>query len=226
MTATALTDRELRILPIAANLLPMEIVESRRSRKVRRLVLSALAGFVAVLAGWYVTASYQTSVAQDNVSNAENEAQALVRQQRTFADLVNTQAQEKAISAQLSELFATDLQWSQLLAQVQAAAPAGVKISSVSGLVGEAGKAPSATSVPVAPGSPVGTITVSGAGPSKGAVAAYLDALGRVPGLADPLLQSATEQDNKVQFTARVAITRAALGGRYGPKSGKGTGGG
>ena len=58
-------------------------------------------------------------------------------------------------------------------------------------------------------------------------MAAYVDALGRIPGLANPYLDSATDQGGRtVQFTLRVDLVKAALGSRFASKSGKGTGGG
>ncbi|TML33534.1 MAG: PilN domain-containing protein [Actinobacteria bacterium] len=237
MTATVTSansglDRTLRIPPISANLLPLEILEARRSRTVRRWVLSGLTVFVVLLGAWYVLANYQTSQAQDSLANAESQAQVLTRQQHAYADVVSTQAQSHAIEAQLSALFADDVRWGPLLGQVQAAAPDGVTIMGMTGTVeqpGQPGAAGATVQAGAAAGNPnrVGTITIAGVGPSKGAVAAYVDALGRIPGLANPYLDSATDQGGRtVQFTLRVDLVKAALGSRFASKSGKGTGGG
>ena len=220
-----ITDPALRIPAVAANLLPVEIVEARRSRKIRRFVTSGLVAVVVLLAGWFVFAAYQTSVARDDLANAQAEAEVLVRQQHGYADVVNTQAQSHAIEGQLSALFAGDLDWATVVGEVQGAAPGGVTVSGVSGLTG-ADKATGATApggtsdTPVDP-NPVGSITITGTGPSKAAVAAYVDALSAVPGLANAYLTTATEQGKTVQFTIRVEIVRAALGSRFAPKSGK-----
>jgi hypothetical protein len=48
----ALGERTLRIPAVSANLLPVEIIEARHSRKVRRAIVAALAVFVLGLAGW------------------------------------------------------------------------------------------------------------------------------------------------------------------------------
>jgi len=238
MTATVtpsgagLGDRTLRIPPISANMLPLEILEARRSRTVRRWVLSGLSAFVVLLGAWYVLANYQTSKAQDELTNAESQAQVLTREQHAYADVVSTQAQSHAIEAQLSALFAGDLRWGPLLGQVQAAAPNGVTIMDVAGVVTQPGQPGSAAGTGPAGGAAagdpnrVGTLTITGVGPSKAAVAAYVDALGQVPGLANAYMDSATDQGKTVQFAVRVDLVKSALGSRYASKNGKGSGGG
>lgn len=227
----ASTERALRLLPITANLLPVEVVESRRGRRVRRIVLSALAAFVAVLGGWYGLARYETSTARTELAAAEDAAQGLLRQQRAFAEVVGVQAQSEVVEAQLAALFADDLQWSRLLASVQRAAPGGIQVTGITGALDaddEAAAASSGTAATVLPNTSgselIGTVTVTGRGSTKAAVAAYVDALGRVRGLGNPLLNDATVQDGALQFTIRLDLTEAALGGRYTADSGDGTG--
>src|SRR4051812_43863551 len=91
----ASTERSLRILSIAANLLPVEIVDSRTGRKIRRAVLAALAAFLVVIAGWYALATTQTVVAAANLYNAEDDVKHLQQQQRAFSDVVTVQAQSQ-----------------------------------------------------------------------------------------------------------------------------------
>jgi hypothetical protein len=206
-----------RLLSIAADLLPPEIVGSRRTRKVRRLVLSALAAFAVLLAGWYGTAGYQTSLARDDLYRAQTAADRLSRQQKPFAELLGAQAESRAIGAELSALLAGDLQWSRLLSSVRQAAPAGIQLGSVTGGLDSATAGGSATSqLPNTSGQKVvGALTVTGSAPGKAAVAGYIDALAQVPGLASPLLDNVIEQNGAVRFTIRVTITGSALGGRY-----------
>jgi Tfp pilus assembly protein PilN len=230
----ASAERAPRPLLIAANLLPVEIVESRRGRKVKRIVLCALVGFVALLAAWYALASYQTSTARSSLRGVQDDAQRLVAQQHAFDEVVGIQAESRAISTALSFLLADDLQWSRLLSSLQKAAPKDVPLTSVSGALrsstttttttttttssGASGSGSSAAAAQL-PGTSgeesIGTLTITGSGNSKATVAAYVDALGKVPGLGNPLLGDATLQNGALQFTVRVDITASALGGRY-----------
>jgi Tfp pilus assembly protein PilN len=231
----ASAERALRILPIAANLLPEEIVEARRSRHVRRIVLTALIALVAVLAAWNALASYQTSTARSGLSNVEDDAQRLMRQQRAFGEVVSIQAEAQLISTRLSSLLADDLRWSRLLSGLQTAAPRGVQVTGVSGALtaGTSGHASgvgghasgSVTQLPGTSGEePIGTLTVTGSGPSKEVVAAYVDALAKVPGLDNPLLGSAYQDNGVLQFSVQLDITGSAVGGRYTSKSSNGPG--
>jgi hypothetical protein len=220
--------RALRVPAITANLLPVEIVESRRERKVRRVVLAALGAFVAVLVAWYGLMSYQTATARTALTAVQDDSQAVLRQQRAFADVVSVQAESKVISSQLAVLLATDLQWPRLLAAVTHAAPAGVALTGLSGTLAPTTDTagPTVIQLPNTSGErPVGTLTASGLAPTALAVAAYVDALGKIKGLGNPLLGGVTRQDGRLHFTVQVDITSSALGGRYPGGGGTGPGG-
>jgi hypothetical protein len=224
-------ERALRIPPIAASLLPVEISQSRRLRKVRRIVLTALIAVVIVLAAWFVLASYQTSMARGSLHGVESDAQQLLRQQRAYAEVVGVQAQSQAIRAQLAALLADDLSWSRLLSSLRKAAPADVRISGVfaalasGGNRGASGSGSVASQLPGTPGEKsIGTVTVTGTASGKEAAAAYVDALAGLPHFGSPLLSDATEQSGVLRFTVRLDITDSALGGRYTQKRGNGPG--
>jgi len=231
------TERMLRILPIAANLLPLEIIDSRRVRKVRRIVLAALVAFVVLLAGWFAQVSYQTSAARRNLTTAEGDAERLLRQQRAFDDVVGTRAESEAIGAQLSSLLATDLRWSRILSSLRRAAPPGVMVTgafsaltarsnaAAPGAGSGAGSNAAGSQLPSTSGEKsIGTLTITGSGVSKAEVAAYLDALAKVPGLGNPLLSAVTLQNGVLNFTVRLDIASSALGGRYTSASRDGAG--
>ncbi|GEM_PF-3024216 len=223
------TERELRMLPIVASLLPTEITDARRHRKVKRIVISALIAFVVLLGAWYGVARQQTAAARSSLAAAEADADRLQRQQNAFAELVRLQTESQAISTQLAGLLANDLQWSRLVHAVRAAAPEGVQISGVFGELKKANAAGSAANTVRLPSGDtekvIGAITVIGIGVSKESVAAYADALAALAGIGNALLSDAAVKDGVVQFTLRLEITESALGGRYTAKSGNRPGG-
>ncbi len=227
----ASADSVLRILPIAANLLPPEIAASRRVRGTRRVVVIALAVFAVLLGVWYGATSHQTSNARSDLNAAEDDAQRLVRQQRAFSEVVAIRAESRAIRVQLAALLASDLQWARLLTSVRNVAPKGVEVTGINSALAATASAGAGAATAGAAGDSqfpnasgeksIGTLTVTGSGTSKVAVAAYVDALSKVPGVENPLLSDATVQNGEVQFTVRANVTRAALGGRYTPRSSK-----
>ena len=220
----------LRPVLIAASLLPVEVVDARRARRVRRLVLWALVLLTLAIGGWYGLSRYQTSMANDELVAAEDDAARLTQQQREFADVVRTQSESQAISSQLTTLLADDVRWSTLLASLRTAAPQGVELTGVAARLAEAdragGAAPENAAALGAPAAEtIGTIDITGEAGTKPQIAAYVDALSAVPGVADPYLQSANKQDSRFSFTIQLEITKETLGGRYTPKRMTGTGG-
>jgi Tfp pilus assembly protein PilN len=210
---------ELRLLSIAADLLPAEIVELRQGRRIRRVVFSALAGVLVVLLAWYALAVFQTADARDNLATAQADAQSLTRQQHTFGDLINTQAQGQAIAGQLSELFGRDLGWGRVLTQVLAAAPTGVTVTGLDGAMLDTSGVPAAKTATLSGEPRLGKLTVIGLGTSKSVVATYVDALAKIVGLGSPLVTNAALEVGGWKFTVQLDITQAALGGRYTPAS-------
>ncbi len=225
------TEQALRTPLIAANLLPVEIVDSRRARKVRRRVLFALVVFAVLLGGWYGVARYQTATARTGLTAIEDDARRVLRQQRDLAEVTSTQTESKAIRAQLGVLLADDLRWSSLLSAVARRAPSGVAVTGVSGALAEktgvaGGGGSTAARLPNTSGhKAIGTLTVTGRATSKSVVAGYADTLATIPGLGNPLIGSANVEDGALRFTVRLDVTSVALGGRYTSTGDKASGG-
>lgn len=230
METTAAPDPEVRLLSIAADLLPEEIVAARRVRRRRFVSISTLVVVVVGLGAWYGVARYQTARAERALEQAQSQVHRLQRQQGAFAEVISAQNQSQAIRGQLATLLAEDLPWSPVLAELRDAAPKGVQVVAVSGVLTAASadggiRAAGGGTGASSQGSdgrgekPVGTLTVSGAAESRTGVAAYVDAVAGLPGLGNPLLGDMITQDGELHFTVRVEITRAALGGRYTAKT-------
>ncbi|NJC74196.1 PilN domain-containing protein [Planosporangium thailandense] len=214
-----------RMLSIAANLLPPEIVHVRRVRTVRRTVVSALAVFVVLLGGWYGLARYQAATERAGLSGAELDVRRLERLQKDYATLIGVQRESQTIRSELSTLLASDLRWSGVISAIESAAPTGVSITNVAGSLNTAGNGTGGNGTGGSATGPrlpdttghrlVGTVTITGTASSKAAVAQYLDRLAAVPGLGNPFLDASVPDDTAERFTVRLDITDAALGGRY-----------
>ncbi|GAA3125363.1 hypothetical protein GCM10010466_15310 [Planomonospora alba] len=215
-----------RMLSVAADLLPPEIVTARRDRRVRAAVLAALLVFALLLAGWYGSARHVTAQAADEAAAAQSALQDLTRQQREFSELVTVRQQTEAIDSQLSALLADDLSWARLLSFVRRAAPDGVAVTSLSAKITEreagGGAAAGADRLNTSGETLVGELSITGTAGGKQAVAEYVAALDEVDGLGNALLTDAREQDPGVGFAVRVDVTGAALGGRYTTGAGEG----
>ena len=210
----AVDERSLRIPDISADLLPVEITAGRRTRKVRRTVIASVAAFAVVLAGWYGVAIQERRTAAADLAEAQKGVHSSTSRQHDFDELVKVQKDAKTINDQLSALMAKDVQWSRLLQSLQSAAPNGITITEVTAVLATDTAAGSPTTGTTGRDT-IGTLTLSGAGTSKTVIAAYVDALARVTGVANALPGDVNQLSSGLQFSVRMEITKAALGGRF-----------
>ena len=211
-------------ISVFADLLPGEVVDARRGRKVRSYVLLALGAVLLMMIVTTVGAKIQTSTASGNLASAQSDGDRLRAQQGQYRALVTAQTKSATIQSQLRALMAGDLHWPTLLAALRSAAPARVVVTGITGSVtpaapGLAGSATGigATGIGVLAGTAkaIGTIALTGTAPDQNGVSAYLDALNKVTGIAVPYPAAITSAAGGVQFSANLLITSAALGGRY-----------
>jgi hypothetical protein len=219
--------RVVRVLTISANLLPDEIVAGRRARQARGLVLVALLVVVALLAGWFLYANHQVSLADNDLNDVTSQVTTLQHSQGKYQDVVDTQNETATISKQLKSLLGNDLPWSTLLSTLRSTGTAsGVTVLGVIGTLDAANAGGTTTgTLPSASGvTSIGTITLTGSGPDKPSIAKYVDNLGKLTMVANPYLTTATQAEANVTFSITLNITSKALCGRYGTKC-KSTGG-
>lgn len=218
----------LRLPTISADLLPVEVFVSRRTRRIGRYAGFALVVVTVLLALWYGLEIVRTAAAESDRDETLENVQSLKRQQSKFDELVKTQNQAKSIKAQLGALMANDMVWSQLTAAMVAVAPDDVEISGITAAVPATGV--DATTAKNIIGPPtvkvIGTLNINGVGPRKDVIALYVDALDTVKGLANSFLTSAAEGDNGFEFSVKVDITSGALDNRYKPSASPSAGAG
>ena len=208
-----------RVLNISADLLPDEVVAAQQGRRSRLVVVAVVAVVAVLCAVWFGLAFQEKQRADEALAQASDAVTKLQHDQREFAETLQVQADTKLLSGQLASVMADDLDWAALLATLRnAGAPSDITISGVNGQVDSAADA-TAPEVAVLPGSAtdtVGSLLVSGAGPDKAAVAAYVDALSRQTVVTNAYVTSvATDESKGVTFSLRVDLTRAALCGRF-----------
>jgi len=209
------TERPLshRIPSVAANLLPVEVKEARRSRRVKRTVLVLLAMYVVLLLGWYGYARVQTELARTELADAKASTQRLTKQQDAYGELQQIQRDSATIQSQLTQLMASDMAWATLVRDLRGAAPANLKLTGITVTLDASRTV--GTAANVAGGSKVAFVTITGTGVSKPQIAAYVDALSKVNGVADPFITSVSASDKGLDFDVKVDVTQALLGGRY-----------
>jgi Tfp pilus assembly protein PilN len=215
----------IRYVAVRANLLPDELVNSRRSGALKHRVFAGLGAVLAVMLVWYGITLWGTSSAKHDLSKAKQQNTAMVTQQSKYDDLVRTQQASTGIKSALAQLMAGDLQWKNMLASLRSVAPKGVKIDSISGTTGAAagsatgGTGPGLGVFNTTGKDEVGTLSITGTAANKDEVAGYVDSLATVKGLTAIYPTSATTAGSGVSFAISALITSDALGGRFSSQS-------
>jgi Tfp pilus assembly protein PilN len=228
MTTTVVTpvikvDRDpMRILTITANLLPVEITDARREHKLRWIVAAVLVVVLAALGFWDYSARQQTSDQQAALTKAQarvDSLQASISDPK-YAALSKAKSDGAAISSELAKLMATDVAWYEAVPTLRSTAQtAGVTLTNIAATLTTASSAASATTTATSGTSSTdaGSIALTGSSPDKPQIAAFLDALGKVPGLSSPFLSNVNGASNAYQFSITVTFTSALYSGRYTP---------
>ena len=215
----------IRYVAVRANLLPDELVTSRRSGALKRRLLAGLGALLALLVLWYGLSAWATSSARHDLSKAQQQSTALQQQQTKYQPVVAAQQQSAEITAALGKLMVGDLSWKDMLTTLRNSARHTVQLDSITGTMTSGAAATQSTADPGlsllnrSGQQEVGTLTIAGTAPDKNTVAAYVDALGKVKGLAAAFPASVTTTDSGVTFSVNVIITTGALGGRYSPQA-------
>ncbi|WP_369052260.1 PilN domain-containing protein [Kineococcus terrestris] len=208
LEAVATRSRVVRV-----DLLPPEIGQARRDRRVRLALGGALAAVVGVCAGAYVITLGHVAVANDDLAVEQARTAALQAEQAPYAEVPKILAEvETAVSVQQA-VSAGDVPWYSYLDQLAAVSPTELSFTSVTMQVtGTSTDATGAVADPLQqPG--VASVTVAGQTTSQTKVADWLDAVAGIPGVADPTLSSSTFDPGTdvVTFDAGLTLTDAAL---------------
>jgi len=225
---STLTVTRIATLP-RVNLLPPEIEEGRRFRRVQLGLGAGVLAAAATVAGLTLLATLAVNDAQGDLDAKKAEGAQLESQQAQYAEVPLVFAQVEASTAQLSQAMGKEVRWSYFLNDLSLNVPGKVWLTSMT----VTQDVDAATAVAVAPTVPgggtyltpgVGTVTFEGKGYAHNDVAAWLNALTRQKGLTQPYFTSSTQEEigseGAVSFSSQATITEDALSRRYTQKAG------
>jgi Tfp pilus assembly protein PilN len=204
------------------NLLPPEIGERRRFRRIQLGMGGAVLGAVGVVALLYVAASSSVSTAQGEVDTATARQSTLQKETAKYQDVTAVYARAAAAQAMLTQAMGEEVRYSQLLNDLSLSVPENVWIKNLAFAQGAPAAGAAAAAAPAAAG--VGTVTVTGVGFSHDDVAVWLESLAGQKAYADPYFTSSTEAllgtRKIVNWTSTATLTPAAYSGRYNTPAG------
>ncbi len=207
-----LLDTGYAVLP-RVNLLPPEIEEGRRFRRIQYGLGGALALTVGAVALLYVAAAGSVTTANTELDAASAQNTQLRGEAAKYSDVTAVYARATAAEAMLTEAMGQEVRYSGLLSDLSLTIPENVWLKSLTFAQAPAPAALGSTE----PG--IGTVTVSGVGFSHDDVAVWLESLAGQKGYTNPYFSSSTESligpRTVVDFTSTATLTSEALSGEY-----------
>ncbi|MGN6331121.1 MAG: PilN domain-containing protein [Motilibacteraceae bacterium] len=227
MSTSTLTAARTAALP-RVNLLPPEIAEAVRLRKVKAGLGAVVVGAVAVVGLLYVQATGAVNDAQDQVAAAQARTTQINAETAKYSDVPRVYAQVAAAQAQLEQAMGQEVRWSYYLNDLSLTIPPHVWLTQLQVTTnnGAAGATPAAAGAAASLTTPgIGSVKFSGVAYSHNDVAAWLDALAKQKGYADAYFSKSEEDPDSlsrptVKFDSTVTVTSDALSGRYTQKAG------
>ena len=219
---STLTATRIATLP-RVNLLPPEIEEQRRFRRVQSGLAAGVLGAVGVVGAVFLLSVMQANEAQEELDTSTARNVTLQAQANEFAEVPLVYAQVEAAQSQLTLAMGQEVRWSYFLNDLSLRTPNKVWLTTMTvAQTPAAAVAAPATSPVMEPG--IGTVTFNGRGYAHNDVAAWLDALAKQKGLTQPYFTTSTLEpigdQRSVNFTSQATITEEALSGRFAQKAG------
>jgi Tfp pilus assembly protein PilN len=200
------------VLP-RVNLLPPEIAERARFRRIQLALGGGVLAVVGAVALLYVSAVGSVNEATVELETATATGTQLQAEKAKYADVTAVYARAAAAEAMLTQAMGEEVRYSQFLNDLSLTIPENVWLKNVSF---------AQTAVPPALGATepgIGTVTFTGIGFKHDDVAVWLESLAKQKGYVDPYFSNSTEaligERKTVNFTSTVTLTPDALSGRY-----------
>jgi hypothetical protein len=207
------------------NLLPPEILDARRFRRVQRVLAGALVGTVAAAGLAFAWSLHGVSVAQAELDASRARTAQLHTEEAEYADVPRVLARVDQAKKARAQALGNDVLWYRFFDDLAAATPATVSLGNVSVTLDASGAGAVAAADPLTPAG-IGTVTFTGVGDRFPDVATWLESVATITGLDGSTLQSATRVaggaggDDPVTFSSKIVVSDAALSHRYDGKAG------
>jgi Tfp pilus assembly protein PilN len=206
------------------NLLPAEILEARRFRRVQALLLTTVVAAVGVSAAATWWAQTQVDTAREELAAATSEVSRLQAEQAEYAEAPRVIAQVDAATAARRLAMARDVLWYRYMGDLASALPNSVTVDSFTITISDVPVAGGTAAPLTSPG--IGTVSVEGKASRFAGVSSWMEALEGLPGTNATTLTTAArdggeaKDDEPVVFTSGATVTQKALSRRFERKAG------
>ena len=213
------------------NLLPKEIKERRLLQRQRGGIAVAFVLLLTLLGLWYVRESQKLTEARQEADRERTVAADLRARKAELQPYAALESQIAAADQLRAKVYAREIRFSGILQDISAIIPADVWLTQMSVAIKETSAQAAAPASPVSPGSPgagspVASITFTGAGLEHVDVGGFMRALAAGPKkrgsrvYLNPYFtasQKSAEEggETTVTFSATVDLSKSVLSGRF-----------
>jgi len=214
MSGSVDTTQAMRLPSV--NLIPQEIAEANKFRRVQLALGASLVAAAGVVGLLSFQAGHDVSSAKGRLASAQQETTTLQGQRAALQNVQDVFNQLSQRQAMLSNAMSPEIRWSFYLEDLSLRIPNNVWLTNINAT--ETAGASSASPATAA-ASGIGNIQFSGVAFSHDDVATWLDVLAKEKGWASPYFSNSAEgligTRKVVNFSSSVVITSAAKSGRY-----------
>jgi Tfp pilus assembly protein PilN len=196
------------------SLLPPEVHARGRARAVRRRIVFALIGVVALVVVAAGLATVSLIGAQSGLLNAQNTASSLAGQQAKFGIVTQVQSDITAIKAAQISVMQPEVEWRPYIKELQGTLSDGMTITGVNASLDLVSATPTAA-VPLQ-GPHIATLKVTVTSPQN-SISSWLNRLPTLKGFVDATPGSVTKADGIYQVNVTIHVSDAALANRFTP---------
>jgi Tfp pilus assembly protein PilN len=211
----------LAVMP-RVNLMPPEIAEAARFRRLQFAMGGAVLAAVVIVGALYTQAKHSVTAAQSQVDAAQSQQTVLQSKLTSLDSVKQTLADVQAKRGLLQQAMGSEIRWSYMLNDLSFRIPNNVWLTGIT--ASETAGSTAAATPAGATGSDIGNISFSGVAFKHDDVATWLDALAKEKGFSQPSFSSSSEAAigtrSVVNFGSSVNLDNSALSNRYVQKAG------
>jgi Tfp pilus assembly protein PilN len=210
------------------NLMPPEIAEAARFRRLQLAMGGAVLISAVLVGGLYSHAKSGISAAQSQLTSAQAQQTLAQHKLNSLSSVKKTFADVQSKQQLLQQAMGQEIRWSYMLNDLSFRIPSNVWLTSVSATESTVGTtattAAPTTALPGSTATTIGTVAFSGIAIQHDDVAAWLDALAKEKGFTQATFSKEAEiaigARGVVSFDTSVQLDLHALSNRYTHKAG------
>ncbi len=204
------------------NLLPPEIGAKERFRVVQLGLGGAVLGVLVIAGACYGLAAHSVTQAQQQKDAQDAITTQLTKEEAKYAAVPAINTQIDTLKNAQAQAMSSDIAWPAQLDQMAAEFPANFVFKTLSITLNTAGTATPSTDPLATPGT-IGTISVTGTGPTQLKTAEWMEVLKNHKGFVDPYYTSSALADENnttvTNVTSTVSFTSDLLTHRFDRKA-------